>query len=55
MKITRKQLRRIIKEEKAKVLAEQKVRRIVRRQLIEQATWAQASDLISKLSANPND
>ena len=35
MKITKRQLRRIIKEEKAKVLAEQKVRRIVRRRLIE--------------------
>ena len=37
MKITKRQLRRIIKEEKAKVLAEQKVRRIVRRRLIEMA------------------
>lgn len=37
MKITKKQLRRIIKEEKSKVLAEQKVRRIVRRKLLEQA------------------
>ena len=36
MKITKKQLRRIIREEKAKVLAEQKVRNIVRRRLIEQ-------------------
>jgi len=35
MKITKRQLRRIIREEKAKVLAEQKVRRIVRRRLIE--------------------
>ena len=35
MKITKRQLRRIIKEEKAKVLAEQKVRRIVRRRLTE--------------------
>ena len=34
MKITKKQLRRIIKEEKAKVLAEQKVRRIVRTALL---------------------
>lgn len=55
MKITKRQLRRIIKEEKAKVLTEQKVRSIVRRQLIEQATWPQASDLLSKLSRNPND
>tara|TARA_B100000683_G_scaffold159711_1_gene154018 strand:- start:380 stop:1039 length:660 start_codon:yes stop_codon:yes gene_type:complete len=37
MKITKRQLRRIIKEEKAKVLAEKKVRRIVRRRLIEMA------------------
>ena len=37
MRISKRQLRRIIKEEKAKVLAEQKVRRIVRRKLIEQA------------------
>lgn len=35
MKITKRQLRRIIREEKAKVLAEQKVRRIVRRRLVE--------------------
>ena len=35
MKITKRQLRRIIREEKAKVLAEQKVRRIVRRRLLE--------------------
>jgi len=35
MKITKRQLRQIIKEEKAKVLAEQKVRRIVRRRLLE--------------------
>ena len=34
MKVTKSQLRRIIKEEKAKVLAEQKVRRIVRNYLI---------------------
>ena len=37
MKISKRHLRRIIKEEKAKVLAEQKVRRIVRRKLLEQA------------------
>lgn len=55
MKISKRQLRRIIREEKAKVLAEQKVRRIVRRRLIEQATWPQASDLLSKLSRNPKD
>ena len=42
MKITKRQLRRIIKEEKAKVLAEQKVRRIVRRRLTEQAGGASA-------------
>ena len=35
MKITKRQLRRIIKEEKAKVLAENRVRRIVRRKLME--------------------
>ena len=35
MKITKRQLRRIIKEEKAKVLAEQRVRRTVRKMLIE--------------------
>jgi hypothetical protein len=35
MKISKRQLRRIIKEEKAKVLAEQKVRRTVRRRLME--------------------
>ena len=34
MKISKRQLRRIIKEEKAKVLAEQKVRRIVRTALL---------------------
>ena len=38
MKITKRQLRRIIKEEKAKILAEQKVRRIVRRRLLEAAS-----------------
>ena len=37
MKITKRQLRRIIKEEKQKVLAENKVRRIVRRRLMEGA------------------
>ena len=37
MKITKRQLRRIIKEEKAKVLAEQKLRQTVRRKLMEQA------------------
>jgi hypothetical protein len=36
MKITKRQLRRIIKEEKTRVLAEQKIRRIVRRRLLEQ-------------------
>ena len=35
MKITKRQLRRIIKEEKAKVLAEGRARRIVRRRLEE--------------------
>jgi len=37
MKITKKQLRRIIKEEKQKLLVESAVRRIVRRRLLEQA------------------
>jgi len=37
MKVNQRQLRRIIKGEKAKVLAEQKIRRIVRRKLMEQA------------------
>ena len=37
MKITKRQLRRIIKEEKANILAEQKVRSVVRRKLLEQA------------------
>jgi hypothetical protein len=55
MRITKRQLRRIIKEEKTKVLAEQKVRRIVRRKLMEQAQWEQASDLLSKLQSNPRD
>jgi hypothetical protein len=40
MRVTRRQLRRIIKEEKAKLLAENKVRRIVRRKLMEQAGGA---------------
>ena len=35
MKVTKRQLRRIVKEEKAKVLAENRVRRIVRRKLME--------------------
>ena len=35
MKITKNQLRRIIKEEKAKLIAEAKVRRLVRRKLRE--------------------
>ena len=37
MKITRRQLRRIIKEEKTKLIAEAKVRRLVRRTLRENA------------------
>ena len=44
MKVTKGQLRRIIKEEKANVVAEQKLRRIVRQQLIEQATYDQFSE-----------
>ena len=35
MKITKRQLRRIIREEKQKILAEQHVRKLVRRRLIE--------------------
>ena len=35
MKVTKTQLRSIIREEKANLLAEQKVRRIVRRRLLE--------------------
>ena len=35
MKITKRQLRRIIKEEKQKLIAEQRVRKLVRRRLIE--------------------
>ena len=38
MKITKNQLRRIIKEEKQKLLAESRARRIVRRRLIEQVS-----------------
>ena len=37
MKITNRQLRRIVKEEKAKVLAEQKVRRVVRNYLLRES------------------
>jgi len=37
MKITKRQLRRIIKEEKAKLITEQAVRNLVRRRLLEQA------------------
>ena len=44
MKITKRQLRKIIKEEKANVVAEQRLRRIVRQQLIEQATYDQFSE-----------
>ena len=44
MKITKRQLRRIIREEKANVVAEHKLRRIVRQQLIEQATYDQFSE-----------
>ena len=41
MRITKRQLRRIIKEEKAKILTEQKIRHAVRRRLIEQAAMGQ--------------
>ena len=45
MKISKRHLKRIIKEEKAKVLAEQKVRRIVRRKLLEQMDKKGHADL----------
>ena len=44
MKISKRQLRRIIREEKANVVAEQKLRRIVRQQLIEHAIYDQFSE-----------
>ena len=44
MKITRRQLRRIIEEEKVNVMTEQKLRQIVRQQLIEQAIYDQFSE-----------
>lgn len=37
MRVTKKQLRRIVKEEKTKILAEERVRHIVRRILLEQS------------------
>ena len=50
MRITKRQLRRIIREEKRKVLAERKVRRIVRHRLMEQAgTLASEGDLVSAI------
>ena len=49
MKITKRQLRRIIKEEKAKVLAEQKVRRIVRRRLMEANSGFAAWEKLPKI------
>lgn len=51
MKITKRQLRRIIREEKAKVLAEQKVREIVRKKLMEQVPGASKPERI--LSTDP--
>jgi|ETNvirnome_6_100_1030635.scaffolds.fasta_scaffold06832_5 hypothetical protein len=42
MKITKRQLRRVIKEEKAKLIAETKVRRLVRRKLREGMGGAQS-------------
>jgi len=50
MKITKRRLRRIIKEEKTKILNEQRVRRIVRRRLSEygssfgDASWSETDD-----------
>ena len=56
MKITKRQLRRIIKEEKAKLLSEQKVRRIVRRRLLENvmrpASPAELLDMIKGREAD---
>ena len=49
MKITKRQLRRIIKEEKAKVLAEQKIRRIVRRRLMEANSGFAAWEKLPKI------
>ena len=49
MKITKRQLRRIIKEEKAKVLAEQRVRRIVRRRLMEANSGFAAWEKLPKI------
>tara|TARA_Y100000034_G_scaffold120483_1_gene163449 strand:- start:50 stop:535 length:486 start_codon:yes stop_codon:yes gene_type:complete len=46
MKITKRQLRRIIKEEKAKVLAEQKIRRVIRRRLMEQTPPPPGADAV---------
>ena len=40
MKITKRQLKRIVKEEKSKILAEQKIRRIIRRRLQENLSSA---------------
>ena len=36
MKITKRQLRKIIKEEKARILAECRIRRIIRKRLIQE-------------------
>ena len=40
MKITKRQLRRIIKEERAKLITEQKIRKAVRKKLIEESKKA---------------
>ena len=48
MKITKRQLRRIIREEKQKLLAENKVRRIVRRLL--EVTYGPGDTIIYDLS-----
>ncbi len=45
MKITRRQLKRIIREEKRKVLAEKRIRNIVRRKLVEARGAMFAADI----------
>ena len=39
MRITNRQLRRIIREEKVRVLAERRIRRIIRKRLIRNMVW----------------
>ena len=56
MKITKRQLRRIIKEEKQKLLAEQKVRRIVRRRLLENVmTPSSPAELLDMIKGREAD